>query len=309
MKVTLFGAGRVGLVTCACFAEMGNSVLCVDVDAERIKELSEGRIPIREPGLGPLVAANAAAGRLRFTQDADRGVDHSEMLFIAVGTPARNDGRADLRFVFEVAERIGQRMDSAKIVVDKSTVPVGTADRVRAVIAGALKQRGADFDFDLVSNPEFLKEGAAVNGFMRPDRIVIGADRESSRARIEELYEPFSRNRDRYVRMDVRSAELTKHAASAMLAARISLMNELANLADQVGADIEAVRLGIGRDPRIGAQHLGAGVGCGDASHFKDTRALIHAAAEAGVDAQLMKSVERVNAGQAGRLAGRMRSH
>ena len=309
MNVTIFGAGYVGLVTGTCFAEMGNSVLCVDVDAERINALSEGRVPIYEPGLEPLVAANATAGRLRFTQDANQGVDHGEILFIAVGTPAHDDGQADLRFVFNVAERIGQRMDAAKIVVDKSTVPVGTADKVRAIIATALKQRGASFDFDVVSNPEFLKEGAAVNDFMRPDRIIIGANRDSSRARLERLYEPFSRNRDKFVRMDVRSAELTKYAANAMLATRISLMNELANLADHVGADIEAVRAGVGRDPRIGTHFIYAGAGYGGACLPKDIKALIHTAAEAGVEAHLLKSVERVNERQKSLLVRKMRSH
>ena len=309
MKVTLFGAGYVGLVTGTCFAEMGNSVLCVDVDAERIRTLQAGRIPIYEPGLEPLVAANAAAGRLRFTRDADQGVDHGEILFIAVGTPAQDDGQADLRAVFQVAERIGQRMGTAKMVVNKSTVPVGTADQVRAIIAAALKARGADFDFDVVSNPEFLKEGAAVNDFMRPDRIIIGADRDLSRAKLEQLYEPFSRNRDKFVHMDVRSAELCKYAANVMLATRISLMNELANLADQVGADIEAVRLGVGRDPRIGTHFIYAGAGYGGACFPKDIKALIHAAADVGVEAHVMKSVERVNERQKSLLVRKMRSH
>ncbi len=309
MNVTVFGAGYVGLVTGTCLAEMGNSVLCVDVDAERINALRAGRIPIYEPGLEPLVTANVAAGRLRFSRDADQGVDHGEILFIAVGTPACDDGQADLRFVFQVAERIGRRMGADKIVVDKSTVPVGTADKVRSTIAAALKKRGADFDFDVVSNPEFLKEGAAVNDFMRPDRIIIGADRDQSRARLEQLYQPFSRNRDKFVHMDVRSAELSKYAANAMLAARISLMNELANLADRVGADIEAVRLGIGRDPRIGTHFIYAGAGYGGTCFPKDIKALIHTAAEAGVEADLMKSVERVNERQKSLLVRKMRSH
>ena len=309
MKVTIFGTGYVGLVTGTCFAEMGNSVLCVDLDAERIKALSAGRVPIHEPGLEPLVAANAAAGRLRFTQDADRGVDHGEILFITVGTPTGKDGQADLRFVFQVAERIGQRMDAAKIVVGKSTVPVGTADRLRAIIGAALKQRRADLDFDVVSNPEFLKEGAAVNDFMRPDRIIIGTNRDASRIRLERLYEPFSRNRDKFMHMDARSAELCKYAANVMLATRISLMNELANLAEQVGADIEAVRLGVGRDPRIGNHFIYAGAGYGGACFPKDIKALIHAAAEAGVEAHVMKSVKRVNERQKSLLVRRMRSH
>ena len=309
MNVTIFGAGYVGLVTGTCFAEMGNSVLCVDVDAERINALLAGRIPVHEPGLEPLVAANAAAGRLHFSQDADRGVDHGEMLFITVGTPARNDGQADLGFVFQVAERIGQRMDAPKIVVDKSTVPVGTADQVRAIITAALKRRGANFDFDVASNPEFLKEGAAVNDFMRPDRIIIGANQEASRARLEQLYEPFSRNRDKFVHMDVRSAELCKYAANVMLATRISLMNELANVADKVGADIEAVRLGIGRDPRIGTHFIYAGAGYGGACFPKDIKALIHTAVQAGVEPHILKSVERVNERQKRLLVGKMRSH
>ena len=309
MNVTIFGAGYVGLVTGTCFAEMGNSVLCVDVDAERINALRASCVPIYEPGLEPLVAANAAAGRLRFTGDADQGVDHGEILFIAVGTPARDDGQADLRSVFQVAERIGQRMDAAKIIVDKSTVPVGTADKVRSIIAAALNSRDANIDFDVVSNPEFLKEGAAVNDFMRPDRIIIGANRDLSRARLEQLYEPFSRNRDKFVHMDVRSAELCKYAANVMLATRISLMNELANVADQVGADIEAVRLGVGRDPRIGTHFIYAGAGYGGACFPKDIKALIHTAAEAGVEAHLMKSVERVNEWQKSLLVRKMRSH
>ena len=309
MNITIFGAGYVGLVTGTCFSEMGNSVLCVDVDAERIAALQAGRIPIHEPGLEPLVTSNAAAGRLRFTEDADRGVDHGEILFIAVGTPAGDGGQADLRFVLQVAQSIGRRMNAPKIVVDKSTVPVGTADRVRATIAAALEGRGADFDFDVVSNPEFLKEGAAINDFMRPDRIIIGAGRNASRARLEQLYEPFSRNRDKFVHMDVRSAELTKYAANVMLATRISLMNELANLADQVGADIEAVRSGIGRDPRIGTHFIYAGAGYGGACFPKDIKALIHTAAEAGLDTEILKAVERVNQRQKGLLVSKMRSH
>jgi UDPglucose 6-dehydrogenase len=295
MKITLFGAGYVGLVTGACFAEMGNEVLCIDVDTERVAALGRGIMPIYEPGLERLVARNCADGRLAFSADPLAGVDHGEVLFIAVGTPASEDGGADLSHVLAVARTIGRSMTAPKTVVDKSTVPVGTADQVRAAIGAELEARGVAIDFDVAANPEFLKEGGAVSDFMKPDRIVIGAARESTRALLERLYAPFNRNHDKVVHMDVRSAELTKYAANVMLATRISLMNELANLADRLGADIEAVRRGIGTDPRIGYHFIYAGAGYGGSCFPKDVRALIHSAEEVGFEATLTRGVQSVN--------------
>ena len=309
MNLSVFGAGYVGLVTASCFADVGNSVVCVDVDAQRIKALRDGRVPIFEPGLQPLVAKNADAGRLAFSTDADAGVRHGDILFIAVGTPAEEDGRADLRSVLEVAKEIGRRMAGAKIIVGKSTVPVGTADLLRETVAAALAERGAEFDFDVVSNPEFLKEGDAVNDFMRPDRIIIGAGRADSRARLERLYQPFVRNRDKFVHMDPRSAELAKYAANAMLATRISLMNEIAGLADRLGADIEAVRRSIGRDPRIGTHFLYAGAGYGGACFPKDLKALIHVAGKAEVATDILCAVEAVNERQKRLLVRKIQAH
>src|SRR5665213_3893546 len=256
LKITMVGAGYVGLVTGTCFAEVGNNVLCVDVDTRKIDVLQGGGVPIHEPGLAALVRRNVEAGRLRFTTDVAAGVAHGALQFIAVGTPPDEDGSADMQYVIAAAREIGRRMDGWKVVVDKSTVPVGTADRVRAAIAAELATRNADIPFAVVSNPEFLKEGAAVEDFMRPDRIVIGADDERAIAAMRTIYAPFQRNRERLMVMDVRSAELTKYAANAMLATRISFMNELANLAERLGADIEMVRQGIGSDPRIGADAL-----------------------------------------------------
>ncbi len=295
MNVTMFGTGYVGLVTGTCFAEMGNHVLCVDVDADKIAALDRGTVPIHEPGLEPMVRANAAAGRLRFSTDAAAGVRHGEVQFIAVGTPTAPDGSADLRYVLDVARTIAKHMTTPKIVVDKSTVPVGTADEVRRTIQESLVARGVEIDFDVVSNPEFLKEGAAINDFMKPDRIIIGSSNSASVRVLEQLYAPFNRNHDRILQMDVRSAELTKYAANVMLATRISLMNEFANLADRLGADIEAVRRGIGSDPRIGFNFIYPGAGYGGSCFPKDVRALLYTAVANGYDPEIVRGVERVN--------------
>ena len=298
MKLSIFGTGYVGLVTGSCFAEMGNDVLCVDVDVSKIEALKLGKVPIFEPGLEDIVVGNYAKGNLDFTTDVAAGVAFAEIIFIAVGTPSDEDGAADLQSVLSVAKSIGEHMTTDKVVVDKSTVPVGTADKVRHMIAQALAERGADLGFDVVSNPEFLKEGAAVNDFMKPDRIVVGTNSEGAAQALEQLYAPFNRNRDKIVHMDARSAELTKYAANVMLATRISLMNELANLADHLGADIEAVRRGIGTDPRIGYHFIYAGTGYGGSCFPKDVKALIHTAGEVGYQAQIVEGVEAVNARQ-----------
>ena len=298
MKVTVVGTGYVGLVSGACLAEMGNDVICLDVDAAKIAMLEAGGMPIHEPGLDHVVARNVAAGRLSFTTDVRRAVAHGTLQFIAVGTPPDEDGSADLQYVLAAARNIARHMDGYKVVVDKSTVPVGTADKVRAAIAEGLAERGAAIDFAVVSNPEFLKEGAAVDDFMRPDRIIIGADDERAIGLMRELYAPFQRNHDKLVVMDVRSAELTKYAANAMLATRISFMNELALLAERVGADIEQVRLGIGSDPRIGFGFLYAGAGYGGSCFPKDVKALIHTADEAGRALQVLRAVEAANDAQ-----------
>ena len=309
MNITMFGTGYVGLVTGACFAEMGNSVLCVDIDAERVATLQAGRVPMFEPGLERMVANNTAGGRLRFTTDTQRGVGHGEILFIAVGTPADEDGSADLRYVLAVAEDIGRYLAEPKIVVNKSTVPVGTADRVRETVGRVLSGRGADIGFDVVSNPEFLKEGAAVSDFMKPDRIVIGCENAATRQLLERLYAPFNRNHDKVVHMDVRSAELTKYAANVMLATRISLMNELAGLAEELGADIEAVRRGIGTDPRIGYHFIYAGTGYGGFCFPKDVKALIRTGASVGFETRIANGVEAVNERQKGILVEKMLAH
>ena len=298
MKVTVVGTGYVGLVSGACLAEMGNDVMCLDVDAAKIALLEAGGIPIHEPGLDLVVARNVAAGRLSFTTDVRRAVAHGTLQFIAVGTPPDEDGSADLQYVLAAARNIARHMDDYKVVVDKSTVPVGTADKVREAIAAELAERGAAIDFAVVSNPEFLKEGAAVDDFMRPDRIIIGADDERAIGLMRELYAPFQRNHDKLVVMDVRSAELTKYAANAMLATRISFMNELALLAERVGADIEQVRLGIGSDPRIGFGFLYAGAGYGGSCFPKDVKALIHTAEESGRALQVLRAVEAANDAQ-----------
>jgi len=302
MKITMIGTGYVGLVTGACLAEVGNDVLCLDTDALKIEILSHGGIPIHEPGLEAMVKRNVAARRLHFTTDQDAAVAHGALQFIAVGTPPGEDGSADMQHVLAAARNIGRRMTEYKIVVDKSTVPVGTADRVRQVIADELKSRGATTPFAVVSNPEFLKEGAALEDFMRPDRVVIGADDERAIAAMRAVYAPFQRNHERLLLMDVRSAELTKYAANAMLATRISFMNELANLADALGADIEHVRQGIGSDPRIGWQFLYPGVGYGGSCFPKDVKALQHTATELGRPLQILAAVDAANDAQKLRL-------
>ena len=295
MKVSVVGTGYVGLVTGACLAEMGNDVLCLDVDANKIRILEEGGIPIHEPGLDLVVARNVKAGRLSFTTDVARAVAHGTIQFIAVGTPPDEDGSADLQYVLAAARNIGRLMTDYKVIVDKSTVPVGTADKVRAAVADELAQRGSDARFAVVSNPEFLKEGAAVEDFMRPDRIVVGADDDQAVFLMRALYAPFQRNHERLVVMDVRSAELTKYAANAMLATRISFMNELALLAEKMGADIEQVRLGIGSDPRIGTHFLYAGCGYGGSCFPKDVKALIKTASGEDQDLLVLKAVEAAN--------------
>jgi len=298
MKVTMIGTGYVGLVTGACFAEVGNDVLCVDVDARKIAILNEGDVPIHEPGLEAMVHRNVASGRLRFTTDVDASVAHGMLQFIAVGTPPDEDGSADMQYVIQAARSIGRLMQGPKIVVDKSTVPVGTADRVRAAIAEELSNRGVDFAFSVASNPEFLKEGAAVEDFMRPDRVVVGASDERAIAVLRAIYAPFMRNHERFLVMDVRSAELTKYAANAMLATRISFMNEVANLADLLGADIEMVRQGIGSDPRIGYHFLYPGVGYGGSCFPKDVKALQYTATQFSHPLKLLAAVETVNDNQ-----------
>ncbi len=295
MKVCVIGAGYVGLVSAACLADMGNSVVGLDVDAARVAALARGEMPIHEPGLAELVMRNAAAGRLRFTTDAAAAVEHGTLIFIAVGTPPGEDGSADLGHVMAAAATVGRHMSDYKVLVNKSTVPVGTAERVRAAVTAALRQRGAIVPFAVVSNPEFLKEGAAVEDFMRPDRIVIGADDEQALLLMRALYAPFVRNRDRVLTMDVRSAELTKYAANAMLALRISFMNEIAALAERLGADIESVRHGIGSDPRIGTHFLYAGCGWGGSCFPKDVRALARMGRDAGVGMALVEATQQVN--------------
>ena len=295
MRIAMIGTGYVGLVSGACLAEMGNDVLCVDVDADKVARLERGEIPIHEPGLDAVVARNVAAQRLHFTSDAAEGVRFGTVQFIAVGTPPDEDGAADMQYVLAAARSIGRHMTDYKLVVDKSTVPVGTADRVREAIRATLAERGVEVPFSVVSNPEFLKEGAAVEDFMKPDRIVVGADDERAIALLRAVYAPFQRNHDKLVVMDIRSAELTKYAANAMLATRISFMNELALLAERLGADIEQVRRGIGRDPRIGSQFLYAGAGYGGSCFPKDVKALIRSAADAGQTLQVLAAVEAAN--------------
>ncbi len=307
MKITIIGSGYVGLVSGACFADLGNDVLCFDVDAAKIRVLNEGGIPIYEPGLEMLVKRNAQAGRLRFTMDAAEAVAHGLLQFIAVGTPPDQDGSADLRHVLAAARSVGRHMDDYRVIVNKSTVPVGTAERVRAVVEEELRSRGKKIVFGVVSNPEFLKEGAAVEDFMRPDRIVIGATDERSIMLMRQLYSPVNRNHDRLLLMDTRSAELTKYAANAMLATRISFMNELANLAERLGANIENVRLGIGSDPRIGYHFLYAGCGYGGSCFPKDIQALQHTAGEYGTQLSIIDSVEKVNRTQKQRLLDKVR--
>ena len=295
MNITIFGSGYVGLVTAACFAETGNSVVCIDIDAARVKKLSEGHCPFYEPGIEELLTRNLKAGRLRFTTDAAEGVAHGLFQFIAVGTPPGEDGSADLRHVLTVANTIGEHMTEYKVVVTKSTVPVGSADAVRESVAGALTKRNESLEFDVVSNPEFLKEGNAVEDFMKPDRTIVGVDNPRTAELMKALYAPFNRSRDRVVTMDIRSAELTKYAANAMLATKISFMNELSNLADKLGADISDVRRGIGSDPRIGYQFIYPGVGYGGSCFPKDVSALVKMGDKAGYPLELAGAVNNVN--------------
>ncbi|MEO6925861.1 MAG: UDP-glucose/GDP-mannose dehydrogenase family protein [Rhodanobacter sp.] len=302
MKVTIFGTGYVGLVTGACLAEMGNHVLCVDVDAPKVERLKHGDIPIYEPGLESIVRRNHAEGRLEFTTGAEAAIAHGELIFIAVGTPPDEDGSADLKYVQQVARTIGQHLDRYTVVVNKSTVPVGTADKVRATITAELAARGASIGFDVVSNPEFLKEGAAVDDCLRPDRIIVGSSSARAVNVLRKLYAPFNRNHDRMVVMDERSAELTKYAANAMLATKISFMNEIANIAERVGADVELVRQGIGSDPRIGYHFIYPGAGYGGSCFPKDVQALEHTAHSYGYQAHLLGAVEAVNRMQKGKL-------
>ncbi|MCZ8233832.1 MAG: UDP-glucose dehydrogenase family protein [Inhella sp.] len=306
MKITVIGAGYVGLVTAACLADMGNSVVGLDVDEARVASLGQGILPIHEPGLDGLVVRNQQAGRLRFTTDAGDAIAHGSIVFIAVGTPPAEDGSADLAHVLSAAATVGRHMNDYKVVVNKSTVPVGTAEKVRATLAGELQARAAVLPFSVVSNPEFLKEGAAVDDFMSPDRVIVGADDDRALYLLRSLYAPFLRNRDRLLTMDPRSAELTKYAANAMLAMRISFMNEMALLADAVGADVEQVRQGIGSDPRIGTHFLYAGCGWGGSCFPKDVKALAHLGHAQGVGSRLLDATLAVNDRQRELLAARV---
>ena len=309
MQLSIFGSGYVGLVTGACMAEMGNHVVCYDIDQEKIARLNKGEVPIYEPGLEAYIARNMESGRLEFTTDVKKAVDHGLFQFISVGTPPDEDGSADLKHVLAVAKAIGENMDEYRIVVDKSTVPVGTADKVKVEIQRVLDERGKAIEFDVVSNPEFLKEGAAISDFMKPDRIVVGTDNPRTTELLKSLYEPFNRNHDRVISMDVRSAELTKYAANAMLATKISFMNELANLAECFGADIENVRLGIGSDPRIGYHFIYPGAGYGGSCFPKDVQALAKSASDSGYDAALLNAVEEVNLRQKRRVFEKIQGH
>jgi len=309
MHITIFGTGYVGLVTGACLAEVGNDVVCIDVDAAKIARLEAGEIPIFEPGLEEVVAENRATGRLRFTTDAVAAIAHAQMLFIAVGTPPDEDGSADLSHVLDVARTIGKNIRGYSVVVNKSTVPVGTAAMVQQAIAAELAERKVEIAFDVVSNPEFLKEGDAVKDCMRPDRIVVGSGSARAIEQLKTLYAPFNRNHERLVLMDVRSAELTKYAANAMLATKISFMNEMANIAERVGADIELVRHGIGSDPRIGYSFIYPGAGYGGSCFPKDVRALEYTARQHGYEARLLTAVEAVNDEQKGKLFELIQGH
>src|SRR5687768_14752525 len=309
MRVTIFGSGYVGLVTGACLADAGNDVLCVDVDAKKIEGLKQGVIPIHEPGLDALIKSNYEAERLRFTTSAAEGVAHGLFQLIAVGTPPDEDGSADLKYVLAVARSIGEHMNEYRVVMTKSTVPVGTSDKVRAAVAEAQKKRGADVEYDVVSNPEFLKEGAAIEDFMRPDRVVVGTDNPRVTELLRALYDPFTRSREKLIIMDIRSAELTKYAANAMLATKISFMNELANLAERFGADIEKVRVGIGSDPRIGYHFIYPGLGYGGSCFPKDVQALARSARGVGYEPQLLNSVEAVNKAQKQVLFDKISKH
>ncbi|WP_036768118.1 UDP-glucose dehydrogenase family protein [Photorhabdus australis] len=313
MKVTVFGIGYVGLVQATVLAEVGHDVLCIDVDANKVENLKNGQIPIFEPGLAPLVKKNYEEGRLNFSTDAKAGVAHGKLQFIAVGTPPDEDGSADLKYVTAVARTIAEYMESYKVIIDKSTVPVGTADKVKAVVNESLRQRNLDIPFDVVSNPEFLKEGAAVADCMRPERIIIGRDCDNERVidldLIRELYEPFNRNHDRMIVMDIRSAELTKYAANCMLATKISFMNEISNLAEKLGADIEHVRQGIGSDSRIGYHFIYPGCGYGGSCFPKDVQALIRTAEQIGYQPKILHAVEQVNELQKSKLPSFVKRH
>jgi UDPglucose 6-dehydrogenase len=309
MRVTIFGSGYVGLVTGACLADAGNHVMCVDVDTAKTERLKRGDVPIHEPGLEALIRRNAEAGRIEFTTDAARGVQHGLFQVIAVGTPPGDDGSADLTYVLAVARTIATHMNRYCIVITKSTVPVGTADKVHGEIDRTLAERGAKVEFDVVSNPEFLKEGAAISDFMKPDRVVIGTDNPRPTELMRALYEPFIRNHDRLIVMDIRSSELTKYAANAMLATKISFMNELANIAERLGADIEKVRIGIGSDPRIGYSFIYPGTGYGGSCFPKDVQALIRSAHDAGHEPQILNAVESVNTRQKEVLFRKMQRH
>lgn len=309
MRVTVVGTGYVGLVSGTCLADVGNDVLCIDSDEKKIAGLRDGEIPIFEPGLEELVQRNTGAGRLRFSTDLAEGVAHGEVVFIAVGTPPDEDGAADLQHVLAVAHGIGTVLEDYRVVVNKSTVPVGTADKVKNAIQKALTSRNREVDFSVVSNPEFLKEGAAIEDFLKPDRIVVGIADERSKEIMRELYGPFNRNHERLLFMDIRSAELTKYAANAMLATKISFMNELANIAERVGADIETVRLGIGSDPRIGYHFIYPGCGYGGSCFPKDVKALAHTATENAYEARLLNAVEAVNEDQKASLLGKVCDH
>jgi UDPglucose 6-dehydrogenase len=309
MRVTIFGSGYVGLVTGACLAEAGNHVVCVDIDAGKIERLKRGEVPIHEQGLDVLIRRNLEAERLQFTTDAAKGVEHGLFQIIAVGTPPDEDGSADLRYVLAVARTIGSHLTRYGIVITKSTVPVGTAGKVRREIDATLLARGASVEYDVVSNPEFLKEGAALQDFMKPDRVVIGTDNPRTVELMRMLYDPFTRNHERFIVMDVCSAELTKYAANAMLATKISFMNELASLAERVGADIEKVRLGIGSDPRIGYSFIYPGTGYGGSCFPKDVRALVRSAREVGHQPEILTAVESVNHRQKQVLVHKMRAH
>ncbi|GGF39867.1 UDP-glucose 6-dehydrogenase [Youhaiella tibetensis] len=309
MKLTIFGAGYVGLVTGACLADVGHQVLCVDVDAKKVARLNAGEIPIHEPGLDAIVARNRSFGTLEFTIDVAKAVDHADVLFIAVGTPPDESGAADLKYVLAVAESVGKLMAEPKVVVIKSTVPVGTSDKVRSKLSQVLASRNVTLNFDVVSNPEFLKEGAAVDDFLKPDRIIVGTETNYAREVMKELYKPFNRNHDRVLYMDSRSAELTKYAANALLATKISFINEIANLAERLGADIEEVRRGIGADPRIGYHFIYPGLGYGGSCFPKDVQALGRTATELGYDAPLIAAVETVNNRQKTTMFGKIAAH
>ena len=309
MNVTVFGIGYVGLVQAAVLADAGHHVICVDVDETRVENLKKGIIPIYEPGLTPIVEENYKAGRLEFTTDAKVGIEHGDIQFIAVGTPPDEDGSADLKYVLAVAETIATHMNKNQIIIDKSTVPVGTADKVNIKVAEVLKKRNVSFDFHIVSNPEFLKEGSAILDCQKPDRIVIGTNDEETANTLRELYAPFNRNHDRIIIMDVKSAELTKYAANCMLATKITFMNEMANIAEKLGADIEAVRHGIGSDSRIGYQFIYPGCGYGGSCFPKDVQALIRTADSIGYSAEILKSVEAVNYRQKEKLFEKVSKH